>query len=1231
MTTINDVRRNLIEIVGPDDHKIKPFDQLFELLDNAPDGDILFSMWEQGALFKNRVYQYLEENYSSSEPTPEIISKLLLYLNELPEVAPSLKPIPSEVVVYDNRGAPAHSDAYEHPSLPGLTDALWLRIINTILMDFSYKDQLSWMLTSRHAHDLFKQLKQVKNTHFVSLIKQSNLPNYSELLESDYHTNLYLSRSLHFYSRPINFHPDDAPKLAEKMQNLNLAIKRIRNLNNVDFLNNDARIPLLEIFTMLKLGVFTPHNDNILHLLYFYRDIMSMNDEARQGNTLMHWAVLKKRLQDVIFLSEYRSLNVKNAKDETPLHLAVNGRDIPMTQQLLLLGARISEQDGQGNTPLHLAILNKNLMLTRLLANRNVPNVKNNDGLTCKDLACLSGQLELFDLFNVTLAYAVKNKFLSTARKLALTEDVDNVKIDGKSLLFWALTKDDFEMVTFLIDIGANVNLPDPYGNYPLHLAARNLNRNVIESLLQHGAEINKTNKSLQTALHIAASSIDQKSVSIAGDLINARATINATDNKQQTPLHLACGSGHAGTVALLLKQGALIDATTVDGSNPATFLVRGRKIDKNYSPNKENSKEKLILLISHNAQFLTKDLRNISGRQCGYHDKETTWEWIDILIDYNILTQEEYFALLTNIVSQDNQEYFLKIISTGLNVEPATRVLRHAIYYSDSEDFALTLIKKGCDFRIQEDSQSSCLDLAIARHKNVIFAKRSKIIATLLMQGEQSTDYPEYNDHLLQWALYHTDVSVVAALLEMGFDINMPGANGQTALHLAAKMNDPDLIEFLLQHGAKPDIEDNENSTPLEIAAAHKINPKTIQSITCLVHHGASIGNSLQSTLEQTIKKNDYKSFLNLLELGINSENLTAILRQAICEKCDERFVITLIERGCDLQIRDEDDRTLLDEAIDYAKKYWFNSDCARYKTIAILLSKGVVSKEHPENVDYPLHWAVRHCNYETIEALLTMGFDINSFDQNGQTALHIAVHSNRLYKKLIIKGANITLPDSEGQTPLHIAARHGYAQICDFLIKMGSKRLLLKDNRGWTPLHWIVYNGHLELLDSIEESQADKVQSLEYQCLLTQFRHMMNIKNTPLHRAIEKNDLAAVQRLIAGGAHVNGKNHEGKTPLYLAVEQGSVQIVKLLCKNGARQQESTEWISPTYKFWQSGPTNNPLWLAYELNDLDIAGILIRHNVYVDRAYHNLSFLSFCGCADPSCQEEAIIPGIKL
>ena len=60
------------------------------------------------------------------------------------------------------------------------------------------------------------------------------------------------------------------------------------------------------------------------------------------------------------------------------------------------------------------------------------------------------------------------------------------------------------DVISSLIDAGANVNMPDLDGMTPLMIAAKNGHRFTVELLVRRGADVNFRNVKGETALDIA-------------------------------------------------------------------------------------------------------------------------------------------------------------------------------------------------------------------------------------------------------------------------------------------------------------------------------------------------------------------------------------------------------------------------------------------------------------------------------------------------------------------------------------------------------------------------------------------------------------------------------------------------------------------------------------------------------------------------------------------------------
>ena len=175
--------------------------------------------------------------------------------------------------------------------------------------------------------------------------------------------------------------------------------------------------------------------------------------------------------------------------------------------------------------------------------------------------------------------------------------------------LFQAAIKDHKNVVQFLLDRGADPNKADNYGQTPLHYAALRGHKDVVKLLLDRGAQPNMYFLG-NTPLHEAACNgykdvvellLDRGAESnkragidgftplhlaaryghknVVEHLLDRRAEPDRVTRDGKTPLHEACREGYKDVVWLLLARGANPNTTDEDGETPlATALTRGHR-----------------------------------------------------------------------------------------------------------------------------------------------------------------------------------------------------------------------------------------------------------------------------------------------------------------------------------------------------------------------------------------------------------------------------------------------------------------------------------------------------------------------------------------------------------------------------------------------------------------------------------------------------------------------------
>jgi len=94
--------------------------------------------------------------------------------------------------------------------------------------------------------------------------------------------------------------------------------------------------------------------------------------------------------------------------------------------------------------------------------------------------------------------------------------------------------------------------------------------------------------------------------------------------------------------------------------------------------------------------------------------------------------------------------------------------------------------------------------------------------IVNLLLGRGANVNAPSRNEMAvvpLHSAAAAQHLAVAEVLIENGADVNVPSAGGSTALHRAAQNGQLPLVRLLLEHGARPDVADDESVTPRQLA----------------------------------------------------------------------------------------------------------------------------------------------------------------------------------------------------------------------------------------------------------------------------------------------------------------------------------------------------------------------------------------------------------------------------
>jgi uncharacterized protein len=143
----------------------------------------------------------------------------------------------------------------------------------------------------------------------------------------------------------------------------------------------------------------------------------------------------------------------------------------------------------------------------------------------------------------------------------------------ASTALHRAVESGDAAEIARLIRTGADLKAVNRYGAAPISLACARGNAEIVEQLLQAGADANTVLPEGETCLMSAASTGSLRTVRA---LLVRGANVNAVESwRGQTALMWAAAEGHASVVDALVESGADIHARSKAGFTPLLFAVR--------------------------------------------------------------------------------------------------------------------------------------------------------------------------------------------------------------------------------------------------------------------------------------------------------------------------------------------------------------------------------------------------------------------------------------------------------------------------------------------------------------------------------------------------------------------------------------------------------------------------------------------------------------------------------
>ncbi|GFY79988.1 ankyrin repeat protein [Trichonephila inaurata madagascariensis] len=692
------------------------------------------------------------------------------------------------------------------------------------------------------------------------------------------------------------------------------------------------------------------------------------------GATRLHSASLSGDLNEVIELVEHNAnIDAKDKAGQTPLHHAIKSGNTEIAKYLIDQGANLNSQDiyYEGTdyscfkTPLHYAIKSGNMEIVEYLvehgANSNIPDAHN---------------LRPLD-------YAIKNTAL-------VKYLVDNgADINVRNPIFHFVKLDDLDMVEYLAQHGADLNVKNTSAQTLLHYATELEHTEIAKYLIDHGVGINTRDiSSGKSPLHFAMS---MKNIEVANYLIEHGADVNVKDSYGLAPLHLAVNLGNQEILEYLIKNNANIDVRDSEGWTPLIHAVRHGQLDKVKYLIKNGADIDILgnegwTLFEHAEQWIDdrRILKNVIDNDRRYADDDpshqkrlkdaASWEktgkdMLDYLkgVTKNTI-QEEESNYIDQMQADDSSSY--------VEDQPALQSNRDG--YADMEK-SLQEKLHGDEIRKQSNEE----------------AKKDIEVKKVTVENDSSSNKTEKQTKPIE----DEQKTVMASVIENNDDedLNAKDSMGYTALHKAVFSKHFDEVKLLIDKGARVDVQDKHELTPLFYA----------------------------------VMKNDEKMIKFLVETGNVNVNLGKYnnpLGIAISHGYME-LAEYLINKGANLDQQDSIGRTLLHKA----------AEDGNLAAVKFLIDRGARLDVLDKWNDTPLHVAanvkVNEGHTEVVDYLIRNGADINL--THNYTPMHLAIIRGNLdmVKCLIDNNADLYVKRACDGTPLAYAKQQGQIEIVNYM----------------------------------------------------------------------------------------------------------------------------------------------------------------------------------------------------
>ena len=816
------------------------------------------------------------------------------------------------------------------------------------------------------------------------------------------------------------------------------------------------------------------------------------------------WAMLSRGDERAkrYFLGEV-DVNAADANGKTPLHYAAERDDAALATFFIAMGADVNAQDNDGETPLGICATGGKARAAKAIAAAGADIHK----LTKNEISIANMAL-MDDAFLPAILTPATMEMTDGIERTILHLASGQGNVRAVRTILTAIDSTDGANTFGANTFGAAGNRSGPLekkdanGYNPLDIALfRPDSRNhmeIAEQLILSGAV------STNPIYHYFAPAAR-----------SANYDLRRADGL--APLHFAARNGYEGLISFLIEKNANINLKNSSGATPLHEAVRSGNVNvirlfvirSNIDKNAQDAKGNSALHIAAPVENHTAVLRQLieSGVNPNLRDDHGDTP-LHVLVSLNRKPEVVQALLLANIdISARN-------ISGQTPLYLAVQESRIALIP--------LLLSRGSDIFAADNSGVTPFDYAMRLKGPVLDA---------LITSETAQQKDSAGNTILHLAVKNKgDALTIGKILEQRANINARNRDGDTALHLAARLNNKDAGEYILSKEANIFYSNSAGESPLFIALTHPLGilPWMFTHETVAAHDG--LGNTM---LHYVALWRMDRHIPFIIQQGVSTEaaNATGETPLFWAVKYDGASTVNaLLAQKANLHARDSLGNSVLHAAVRWNAR----------NAVTTLLNAGIDVNVHSLDMVTPLHEAVRLGITDITVILINRGADLEVRDSGGNTPFMEAVKAGQTetVRLLARMGANTMTRNVNGDTPLHSAIAREDNAVINALLEMGVS-IHARNTQNRTPFQIALRNSPVMVSLLLTR---DRVNGSD------------DFGNSPLHIALQERVPASTLRvIIEKGTRLSAVDSNGRAPLRLAVDMNEWELVKVLADAGS------------------------------------------------------------------------------